>query len=224
MQRIAPLLFLFLAACASAPPSRPAQTYPVSSAGWDIANIDHWRVDYHVNRFKNEQRDEVRGYLERKREYETIIADELRRRRLPQELIYLAMIESGFNTAAHSAAEARGIWQLTAPTARQYGLRVDETVDERLDPQKSTTAALNFLTDLHERFGSWYLAMAAYNTGGARVAEIMRDATGNERGTDEDYYRIWDRLPGETRDFVPAMIAAARIGKEPAVHGFAVTP
>jgi membrane-bound lytic murein transglycosylase D len=132
---------------------------------------------------------------------------------MPEELIYLAMVESGFNVEAHSAREARGIWQLVADTARRYGLRVDETVDERLDAEKSTDAALTYLSYLYNRFGSWYLAAAAYNTGENRVARIMTEATGSEKGTDADYYRIWEQLPGETRDFVPAMIAAARIGK-----------
>ena len=92
--------------------------------------------------------------------------------------------------------------------------RMDDTVDERLDPEKSTDAALEYLSDLYERFGSWYLAAAAYNTGENRLALIMVEELGNDRGTDADYYRIWDRLPGETRDFVPVMIAAARVTKE----------
>ena len=132
----------------------------------------------------------------------------------------LAMIESGFNPEAHSAQEARGIWQLVPDTARRWGLRVDETVDERTDAEKATEAALSYLSFLYNRFGSWYLAAAAYNSGENRVARIMTEGTGNESGTDEDYFRIWDRLPGETRDFVPVMIAAIRIAREPSRYGF----
>jgi membrane-bound lytic murein transglycosylase D len=149
-----------------------------------------------------------------------MISRELRERDMPQDLIYLAMIESGFNPQAHSAQGARGMWQLTADTARRYKLRVDEGVDERLDPEKSTRAALEFLRDLYGRFGSWYLAAAAYNAGEGRVSTIMTEATGSVWGKDEDYYRIWDKLPGETRDFVPAMIAAATISKDPDRFGF----
>ena len=121
---------------------------------------------------------------------------------------------------ARSLAEARGIWQLVADTARRYGLRVDEEVDERNDPEKATDAALSYLSYLYNRFGSWYLAAAAYNTGENRVGRLMTETFGRETGTDEDYYRLWDHLPGETRDFVPAMVAAAKIGREPGRYGF----
>ena len=93
-------------------------------------------------------------------------------------------------------------------------------MDERNDPEKATDAALTYLTELHDRFGSWYLAAAAYNTGENRVARIMREETGSERGSEGSYYEIWNRLPRETRDYVPLMVAAARIAKEPARYGF----
>ena len=169
---------------------------------------------------KGEKRAEIATYLERKPQYEEMIRRELKRRRMPEDLLYLAMIESGFNPEAHSAQGARGIWQLTADTARLYKLRVDDTVDERLDAEKSTAAALEFLRDLYGRFGSWYLAAAAYNAGANRVGRALTESLGTEWAKDEDYYRIWDKLPAETRDYVPAMIAAARIGKDPARYGF----
>src|SRR5687767_1596050 len=130
------------------------------------------------------------------------------------------MIESGFNPTAYSHAHAAGIWQFIKETGMRYGLDVNRAVDERNDPVKATEAALRYLGDLHERFDSWYLAAAAYNTGENRIGRIMREETGHERGTDEDYYRIWDRLPRDTRDYVPAMIAAGRIAKDPAAYGF----
>jgi membrane-bound lytic murein transglycosylase D len=139
---------------------------------------------------------------------------------MPEDLLYLAMIESGFQPHAYSPAAASGLWQFIAETGRRYGLRVDGQVDERNDPEEATRAALDYLEALHERFGSWYLAAAAYNTGENRVGRIMREETGSERGTDADYYRIWDRLPRETRDYVPLMIAAARISKDRDRHGF----
>lgn len=217
---ISTTLFLILAvSCASAPAPKAVPAAP-SNVAWDISNLDHPRVDYWVSRFTSDKRGEFAAMLERKQQYQQMISDKLRQRSMPQDLIYLPMIESGFNPAAHSAANARGIWQLTPDTARLYKLQVDDAVDERLDPEKSTDAALEFLRDLYGRFGSWYLAAAAYNAGANRVGDVMTQVTGSQWGTDADYYRIWDQLPGETRDFVPVMIAAARLSKEPARYGF----
>jgi membrane-bound lytic murein transglycosylase D len=213
-----------LTGCASGPAQTSSAQPPAPrddhAARAVLSNIDHERVDYHIQRFTGEKRAEFASYLARKAQYEEVITSALRRRGMPEELIYLPMIESGFNTDAHSRAEAKGIWQLVPDTARRYGLRVDDTVDERLDAQKATDAALSYLSYLYNRFGSWYLAAAAYNTGENRVARIMSEATGGERGSDADYYRIWQQLPGETRDFVPVMIAAMRIGRDPAKYGF----
>jgi membrane-bound lytic murein transglycosylase D len=152
--------------------------------------------------------------------YEPMIKRKLAQRDMPQDLIYLAMIESGFNPKARSPAAASGLWQFIGETGRRYGLTVNRRVDERNDPAKATDAALSYLSDLHDRFGSWYLAAAAYNTGEGRVGRIMRQVTGSERGTDADYYRIANRLPRETREYVPKLIAAARIAKEPDKYGF----
>src|SRR5690606_31655897 len=113
-----------------------------------------------------------------------------------------------------------GIWQFIAETGKRYGLEVNRAVDERRDFEEATDAALDYLGELHERFGSWYLAAAAYNTGENRVGRILRQRTGSERASDEAYYDIWPKLPRETRDYVPLMIAAARIAKEPAKYGF----
>jgi membrane-bound lytic murein transglycosylase D len=212
------LIVLTLAGCAStaAPVSVPAAA-PAPAVATDraqFADLDHPRVEYHIARFTGEKRAEFATYLERKSQYEEMIRAKLRRKGIPEELLYLAMVESGFNPTVHSLAEAAGIWQLVPDTARRYGLRVDDTVDERLDPEKSTDAALSYLSYLYNRFGSWYLAAAAYNTGENRVARIL------EKGTDADYYRIWDQLPGETRDYVPAMVAAMRIARDPSRYGF----
>ena len=219
MRRLLLCLALFGCASASTPTSAPAPVAaPADRAAF--SDLDHERVEYHIARFTGEKRAEFATYLERKAQVETMIAEKLRRRGMPQELIYLAMVESGFNPDARSAREATGIWQLIPDTARRYGLRVDDTVDERQDAEKSTDAALSYLSYLYNRFGSWYLAAAAYNTGENRIGRVMTEATGSEKGTDADYYRIWDQLPGETRDFVPAMVAAAKIGREPGRYGF----
>lgn len=215
-------------ACASVPPRTtttapppPAPSAPAPHPREVLADLPHPRVDYWVERFSHgDKHDEIAAAFARKPQVEAMIAEKLRVRAMPQELLYLAMAESGFNPEAHSAADALGIWQLLPDTARQYGLRVDDTVDERRDVEKSTDAALSYLSALYNRFGSWYLAAAAYNGGENRIGRIMTDATGSEGGTDEDYYRIWDQLPGETRDYVPATIALARIGRDAARYGF----
>lgn len=190
--------------------------------GWDLANIDHARVDSWTKLFSTQPKLKSRFavWLDRKSTYEPMISAKLSERDMPQDLIYLAMIESGFNPKAVSPAKAGGLWQFISETGQRYGLTVNKRVDERNHPEKATDAALSYLSDLHKRFGSWYLAAAAYNTGENRVGRIMREVTGKERGTDADYYRISNRLPKETREYVPMMIAAARIAKDPARYGF----
>ena len=218
MKRLLPLVFA-LTACAAAP--APATTPGPALPRHELADIDHQRVDHWVEEFtRGAKKAEFDSYLQRKPQYEEMITSKLRRKGMPEDLMYLAMIESGFNPEAHSAAGAVGIWQLVPDTARRWGLRVDDTVDERRDAEKATDAALSYLSYLYNRFGSWYLAAAAYNTGENRVARIMTEATGSERGSDADYYRIANRLPQETRDYVPKLIAAARIAKDPAKYGF----
>jgi membrane-bound lytic murein transglycosylase D len=192
----------------------------VETVPWDLPNLDHPRVDYWVEQFQTKRRDDFSIFLTRKEKYALMISEKLAARAMPQDLIYLAMIESGFNPNATSPARAKGLWQFIKPTAQRYGLRVNRRTDERTDPVKSTEAALEYLSDLHQQFGSWYLAAAAYNSGENRVARIMRKATGSEKGSEESYYEIADLLPKETADYVPLMIAAARIAKEPAKYGF----
>ena len=191
-----------------------------SGASWDLPNLDHPRVDHFVNMFSTSKRDEFSRFLGRSGRYIPMMQAKLEQRGMPQDLIYLAMIESGFNPKAYSPAAASGLWQFIAETGRRYGLDINRAVDERNDPEKATDAALDYLSELHDRFGSWYLAAAAYNSGENRVARIMREETGSERGNEESYYQISDRLPKETRDYVPLMIAAARISKDPARYGF----
>ncbi len=200
----------------------PAVVSGNSSAGWDLSNIDNARVDSWVKIFSTNPKVQPRFaiWLDRKPTYEPMISAKLEERAMPQDLIYLAMIESGFNPKAQSPKKAGGLWQFISETGQRYGLTVNKKVDERNHPDKATDAALSYLSDLHDRFGSWYLAAAAYNTGENRVGRIMREMTGSEKGTDHDYYRISSRLPRETRDYVPMMIAAGRISKNPAKYGF----
>jgi membrane-bound lytic murein transglycosylase D len=145
-----------------------------------------------------------------------MIRETLSRHGLPEELAFTAMIESGFNPIATSHAGARGLWQFMATTARRYGLRVDHWVDERLDPEKSTMAAAAYLRDLYNLFGSWFLAQAAYNAGEGTVARAIR-ATGSS-----DFWALarTSFLHRETKEFVPQILAATHIGREPVRYGF----
>jgi membrane-bound lytic murein transglycosylase D len=197
-----------------------AESTELAGAAWDLPNLDHERVDFWVDRFTTTQRDDFARFLQRSGTYVPMISAKLEERGMPQDLIYLAMIESGFNPTAYSHAHASGIWQFIAETGQRYGLDINRAVDERNDPIKATDAALDYLEYLHRRFDSWYLAAAAYNTGENRVGRIMREETGSERGDEYSYYLIRDRLPKETRDYVPLMVAAARIAKEPEKYGF----
>jgi membrane-bound lytic murein transglycosylase D len=191
----------------------------VSDATWDIPVVRNASVERFIGIFTERQQDRMALYLKRSGRYEGMIRAKLRERDMPEDLLYLSMIESGFNPTARSHASAVGLWQFIEDTGERYGLRVDSYVDERKHPEKSTDAALSYLEDLHGQFGSWYLAAAAYNTGEGRVARVMKQVTGSQKGRDADFWRIRSRLPRETREYVPLMVAAALIGKEPAKYG-----
>lgn len=187
-----------------------------------LPELKHERVDYWVDQFSHtpEYRKKIGEAFKRKPRVEKVLRKKLRQHGMPESLIYLAMEESAFNPDAHSRSAAVGIWQLTRDTARLYHLRVDKKHDDRRNLEKETDAALEFLSHLYDRFGCWYIAAAAYNCGENRVARIMNHEMGRESGRDRDYYRIWMKLPGETRDYVPAIIALKKIAKEPKKYGF----
>lgn len=228
---------LLTAAAACVTPEEPQVTSEAMSSGmsaaegdsaglgpaWDLPNIDHERVDYWIARFDTvpAMRKKFEGFLERGAKWAPMVLRKLEERDMPRDLLYLAMIESGFDPRAASGAQAVGMWQFIAETGQRYGLEIDRAVDERMDPVEATDAALDYLTMLYERFGSWYLAAAAYNVGEGRVGRNMREHFGREKAKhDGEYYEIWDRLPSETRDYVPLMIAAGRITKNPDRWGF----
>jgi membrane-bound lytic murein transglycosylase D len=195
------------------------QARAVAPVEFDIPVVRNEYVDRFVDLFHQRQNDRIALYLKRSGRYEGMIREKLRERGMPEDLLYLAMIESGFNPNASSKAQAVGLWQFIAETGRLYGLRIDAYVDERRDPEKSTDAALRYLDNLYGRFGSWNLAAAAYNTGENRVARIMREETGGERGDESSFWKIRQRLPSETREYVPLIFAAAVVGKEPEKYG-----
>jgi len=178
------------------------------------------RVRYWLGRFTTDQRPTMEAFLAHEEVYGELIRQKLRARGMPEELIYLAGIESGFRPRATSVVAAAGMWQFMGPTAQQYGLRVDEYVDERRDPIRATDAALDYLQYLHDRFGSWYLAAAAYNAGPNRVARALRRAEGPSHGDEAVFWEIQHHLPRETREYVPKVIAATMLAREAEAYGF----
>ena len=134
---------------------------------------------------------------------------------VPDELKYLALAESGLDPHAQSRARAAGIWQFVAKTGRRYGLSIDPWVDERLDPEKATRAAARHLSDLHEKFGTWPLALAGYNCNPGVVQYHVREYR-EETGRNPSFWDIYDDLPDETRNYVPLFTATAIIISNPA--------
>jgi hypothetical protein len=193
---------------------RATGSYGTLDSGLDSPRIDKW-----ITRLTTSLRGDFKQSLQRMDKYEDMITTKLDARGMPRELIYLAMIESNFNPTAKSRVKAVGMWQFMSATARQFGLAVRGKVDERKDPAKATDAALTYLAQLHDRFGSWYLAAAAYNSGQGTVSKALRTVTGKTTGTDADFFRILPHLPKETQDYVPKLIATARVGSDPERYG-----
>ena len=140
---------------------------------WDIdveTFNSHTRVQYYLDFFQGRGRERMAIWLTRMPRYEAMIRERLQRESLPGDLVYLALIESGFSNTATSRAKAVGMWQFMKATGKGYGLRVDSWVDERRDPIRATDAAVRHLRDLNRRFNSLYLAAAAYNAGSGKVS------------------------------------------------------
>jgi peptidoglycan lytic transglycosylase D len=199
---------------------------------WDIdveTYNSHDRVKYYLDFFQDHGRERMSIWLTRLPRYESMIRERLQREGLPGDLVYLALIESGFSNTATSRAKAVGMWQFMKRTARGYGLRVDSWLDERRDPYKATDAAVRHLRDLTRRFGSLYLAAAAYNAGSGKVSRgLIRlpDEESDSTNSDATFFRLYDTklLRRETKDYVPKLIAAALIAKQPQRYGFRVGP
>ena len=160
----------------------------------------------------------VSDWLSKASYYVPLMAEILAENGVPAELVYLPLIESGFDTHAISSAGAVGQWQFMSFTARRYGLKIDEWVDERRDPEKATRAAAAYLSDLHSMFGAWTLALSGYNAGEGRVMNAVSNAGTNNFWS----LKQTTHLPKETRKYVPTFIAAAIIAHEPERYGLNV--
>ncbi len=193
-----------------------APAHPTAPCAPDEFAFSHPRVESAVTRFQTSLRGFFSEALSRSGRYVPRMSSILQRQGLPQQLAYLPLIESGYRTQAVSPAGAVGPWQFIPDTGRRYGLRIDEYVDERRDPVKSTEAAARYLRDLHSMFGDWHLSLAAYNTGEQNISRIL------DRSNAADYWEISERgyLCRETANYVPRFLAALQIANAPEEYGF----
>jgi membrane-bound lytic murein transglycosylase D len=238
----------------AAPDAAGVPAFDGDRVRWDIdveSYADHPRVRYYLDYFQGPARGGMEIFLKRGARFEPMIRSRFEAEGLPGDLGYLALIESGYSSEAVSRSHAVGMWQFMRGTGKGYGLRVDSWIDERRDPVKATDAAARHLRDLRERFGSLYLAAAAYNAGAGKVSRSLgmlqwdpdplgagTDTLAAEADSSEDeleappdstdvtsdaaFFRLAgnDLLAAETQDYVPKLIAAALIAKEPARYGF----
>jgi len=183
---------------------------------FDIPIIMNARVEQFIQYFQTDIRERFTIYLSRSRRYIPSMRKLLKEHGLPEDLVYIALIESGFDPSAYSRSKASGPWQFISWTGKRYGLKVNWWVDERRDPEKSTIAAAKHLKDLYERFECWYLAAAGYNAGESKIVRAMK------RYRTEDFWLLTKSqyLKRETKNYVPQMIAAALIAKDPEKYGF----
>jgi membrane-bound lytic murein transglycosylase D len=188
----------------------------VDPSEFDIPIVVNPEVEKWVRYFTGTGRKHYARYLSRSTTYRPMMYREIEARGMPRDLVYLSMIESGYNPSAISHAGAAGMWQFMPATGRMYDLRVDGLVDDRRDAELSTVAAVEHLSDLYDTFGDWYLAFAAYNAGAGKIGRSVAAA-----GT-KDFWTLargsW--LHTETDNYVPKIIAAAIIGKHPERYGF----
>lgn len=213
------------------PPAPVPSTPPAAEGGKDLSWMAHLQLpelpvrwEPRLVRYLEFFKDDPRGrtlltiWLKRSGRYREAIRKVLRRKGVPEDLLWLAMIESGFDAGARSPVGACGLWQFMPETGRQYGLMQDRWADHRLNAMAATEAATEFLADLHRRFGSWELAIAAYNMGYAGVLSVVR------RYNTNDFWalsRLEGALPWETTLYVPKIIAASIVARNLAIFGYA---
>ncbi len=173
-------------------------------------------VKKNISFFSEKIKEKFSLWLSRSGKYLDLMKGILKEKDVPEEIVFLSLIESGFNPFAYSPARAAGYWQFIASTAKRYGLEINWWRDERRDPVKSTEAAANYLKDLYDMFGSWNLAMAAYNAGEGKILKAL-----NRTKTD-DYWSLLNTryIKSETKNYIPKFIAASLIANNPQNFGF----
>jgi len=174
-------------------------------------------VKAEIKSFQTVERDFFMKAYRRSGMYRPMIVEALKEAGLPEELSWLPLIESGFKVRAMSRARAMGLWQFIASTGYKYGLKRDRWIDERLDPEKSTAAAIAYLKELHDIFGDWTTVLAAYNCGEGNVLRVIRQQRINYL---DNFWDLYERLPRETARYVPRFLATLHIVKNPQRYGF----
>lgn len=182
--------------------------------------IDDPKVRHFIKQYTTTGKGQFQTLLARSGKYMPMISKVLNDEGLPEELGYLALVESELLVNARSQFGAVGLWQFVPATGRQYGLRIDDWVDERRDPIKSTRAAASYLKELHSYYGRWFLVTAAYNAGPGIINKALQNSRAND---------FWDikkksQLREETRNFVPKFVAIALIANDPKKYGFEYIP
>jgi peptidoglycan lytic transglycosylase D len=188
--------------------------------GFDIPMVLNDQVVRYVEYFSHPHKEFFAASLARSGRYVEIFQSAFEAAGIPKDLVFMAHVESAFKTNAYSRSRAKGIFQFIAGTGRRYGLRIDSWVDERSDPQKSAHAAAAYLKDLYGMFGDWYLALAAYNAGEGKIQRSLAQT----RKSDFWSLASTRSLRAETRNYVPAILAATLIAKQPQKFGFDVEP
>jgi len=183
---------------------------------FDLPMTYNQQVSKWVHYFQTKGGRWFREWLERSSKYMPFIQNELQNANLPTDLGFMVMIESGFSTTAVSQADAVGPWQFIEGTATRYGLKKNWWLDERRDFRKSTQAAIKYIKDLYQEFGSWYLVAASYNMGENGLRRQV------EKHRTKDYWTLIQKkaLPEETQNYVPKILAAMLISKAPNLYGF----
>lgn len=174
-------------------------------------------VEYEIKQFQTVERDFFINSYKRSGKYIHKIVKELNEAGLPEELAWLPIVESGFSERALSPARALGLWQFIPSTGYKFGLKRDDWIDERLDPEKSTKAAIAYFQELHRMFGDWTTVLAAYNSGEGNVLRVIR---GQKINYLDNFWDLYEGLPRETARYVPRFLATLHILKEPKQYGF----
>jgi membrane-bound lytic murein transglycosylase D len=204
-------------ALASLRPFATHQAARISASSYDIPIADHELVDQWIDYFTGRGRWFFERWLGRSERYIPMMQPILEQYGIPKDLVYLAMIESGFSSKAYSVAAASGYWQFIRGTAKTYGMHMDAWVDERRDFIIATHAAARYLKQLHDQFGDWHLAWAGYNAGAGRISRALA-----KTGATSFFQLVeLNALPRETQNYVPKIIAAAIVAKNKERFGFA---
>jgi len=191
-----------------------------TATAYNIPVVIDPSVQSHIHFFNTSIRSRFEQWLVRLSRYRPLVENIFAEFNLPSDLVYLSLVESGFNPYAFSRAKATGPWQFMKGTGKLYGLRIDHYVDERRDPIKSTVAAARYLRDLYDLFGTWPLAMAAYNAGEGKVMRALHKAQA-ETFSDISKTKLIRR---ETKQYVPRIMAATVIARNPDRYGFSQEP